>query len=300
MRSLVIGASGFVGEAIWRQSQPDSVGTYCSHAVPGLWPLDIRDQAAVRTVLREAACQVVYLPAAQAHVDWCEEHPQESYAVNVDGTRNVARLAAECGARLVFFSTDYVFDGSGGPYREDAVPEPINVYGRHKREAEEIVLAASERHLVVRVCGVYGYEPAGKNFVMSLIRRLRSGERARVPLDQWGNPTYVEDLAFAVRTLVSRGEAGLWHVAAPEFMSRAEFARRIAAAFGLPEDHIDPVPSEQLAQRAPRPRRAGLDATRLRERLAVELRNVAAGLEATRQRWEAMSLEAATVQAGKR
>ncbi len=293
MRSLVIGASGFVGETLYRQALPEAVGTYCSHAAPNLWPLDIRDAQAVARVLREAGCEVVFLPAAQPHVDWCEEHPQESAAVNVEGTHTVARVAAELGMRLVFFSTDYVFDGAAGPYREDAVPNPINEYGRQKRAAEEGVLAASEDHLVVRVCGVYGYEAAGKNFVMSFVRRARAGERLRVPSDQWGNPSYVEDVAAAVRALAAAGQRGVWHVAARDYLSRADFARCICREFGVPEEAFEAVSSEALQQRAPRPKRAGLDATRLRRELGVRLRGVGEGLREARERWEAAELSAA-------
>ena len=141
-------------------------GTYCTHPVDGLRQLDMRDVAAVQRLVAEVRPELIIQPAAQPHVDWCEDHVQESYDINVAGTRNLAEAARAAGARYVFFSTDYVFDGAAGPYAEDAATDPPNVYGRHKLEAERLIAATLQDYLIVRVCGVYGFERQGKNFVM--------------------------------------------------------------------------------------------------------------------------------------
>lgn len=287
MRTLVIGASGLVGEALYRQSGRNTVGTYFQHPRPGLVQLDIRNAQAVASLLREFRPEVVYLPAAQPNVDRCENDAAESYSINVEGTKTVAAFAREVKARLVFFSTDYVFDGNDGPYREEVPTSPMSVYGCHKLEAERAVLAANERNLVVRVCGVYGYEPAGKNFVMSFVRRVRAGQTVRVPSDQWGNPTYVEDVARAVRTIFEGGATRIWHVAAPDYLPRVEFALRICEEFDLPLNAFEGVPTSLLRQSALRPLRGGLDTTRLRRYFPHCLpRPVAEGLRAMRERWE--------------
>jgi dTDP-4-dehydrorhamnose reductase len=101
----------------------------------------------------------------------------------------------------VFFSNEYVFDGAAGPYAEDAPTNPPNVYGRHKLEAERLIAATLQDYLIVRVCGVYGFERQGKNFVMALLARERRGEPMNVPSDQWGTPTYGDNLAAAVKEL---------------------------------------------------------------------------------------------------
>ncbi|MCX8073860.1 MAG: NAD(P)-dependent oxidoreductase [Candidatus Binatia bacterium] len=279
MRVLIVGASGFVGSALMDAFAGQAIGTYFQHPKPGLLPLDIRDGQEVAKMVAEVRPAWIFVPAAQPHVDWCEDHPEESRDVNVQGPATVARVAHAHGARVLFFSTDYVFDGAAGPYSERAEPSPINVYGEQKLAAEGLVLAANPENLIVRVCGVYGCEWPPKNFVMTLLKRLRSGEEIRVPSDQWGTPTYVRDIARAVRCLVDAAQAGVWHVAAPDFLPRHEFARRVCAVFGLDPTRIQPTPTAALGQRARRPLRGGLQARRLEE-FGFSCRDVDAGLQA--------------------
>ncbi|GIW43244.1 MAG: NAD(P)-dependent oxidoreductase [Candidatus Binatia bacterium] len=295
MRILVIGASGFVGRALLEEFSGAAEGTYFQHPQAGLRFLDMRDADAVAKMLHEVRPSWVLLPAAQPHVDWCEEHREESREINVQGSANVARAAREAGARVVFFSSDYVFDGASGPYDEGAAPAPVNVYGRQKLEAEQQILEANPANVVVRVCGVYGYESPPKNFVMTLLRRLQGGETVRVPSDQWGTPTYVRDIARVVRGLVEKGEAGIWHVAGPDWLPRHEFAHRVCAFFGLDAQRIQPVPTAALQQKAPRPKRAGLVARRASEGLP-SCRGIVEGLSALASElraaeWSAVALK---------
>ncbi|MEB2284446.1 MAG: SDR family oxidoreductase [Myxococcales bacterium] len=258
MPTLIIGASGLVGGAL-RNEFPDATGTYLRHAGPGLVPLDITDAAAVDALVARVRPELILLPAAQPAVDRCELDPDESERVNVGGTGNVARAAARLGARLVYFSSDYVFDGAAGPYEVDAAPCPINVYGRHKLAAETLVRAAVADHLIARVSGVYGYQPDGKNFVMALARLGAAGERMRVPSDQWGTPTYAPSLAAAVRELAASGHRGIVHPAGPDYLTRIDFARLAAEVFGYDDAFLVPVTTPELEQPAARPLRAGVD-----------------------------------------
>jgi dTDP-4-dehydrorhamnose reductase len=258
MRTLIIGASGLVGGAL-RAVFPDAVGTYYRSPIEGLEPLDITDAAAVRALIRASAPELVLLPAAQPHVDRCETERAESERVNVAGTRNVAEAAAEAGARLVFFSTDYVFDGGAGPYPVDAPTHPIQVYGRHKLAAEQIVRDTVPDHLIARACGVYGYQAAGKNFVMALDRLARAGEPMRVPSDQWGTPTLADNLAAAVRELALSGYRGVVHPVGPDYLTRIEFARLAAEVFGHDPGFLQPITTPELRQPAARPLRGGVD-----------------------------------------
>lgn len=279
MRVCVIGASGFIGSAVHSACGAEAIGTYCSHPGAGLRQLDIRDAAAVGQLVSAVRPQLIIHPAAQPHVDWCEDHVEESYAVNVIGTRNVAVAARAAGARYVFFSTDYVFNGHAGPYREDAAPDPPNVYGRHKLEAEHIIADTLDDYLIVRVCNVYGFEPAGKNFVMALLARSRRGEPMSVPSDQWANPTYAGNLVVAVRELAQSVHRGILHVVGPEYLDRVSFARLACATLGLDPGFLRPHLTAELGQRAPRPLRGGLDSTKARTILATPLLGPQQGLE---------------------
>ncbi len=287
MRTLIVGASGLVGDAL-RTEFPDAVGTYLRHAGPGLVPLDITDATAVDALVDRLRPALVLLPAAQPAVDRCETDPAESERVNVGGTGHVARAAARVGARLVYFSSDYVFDGAAGPYEIGAAPHPINVYGRHKLAAEALVRATVADHLIVRVCGVYGYQAEGTNFVMALARLAAAGEPMRVPCDQWGTPTYAPSLAAAVRELTASGHRGIVHPVGPDYLTRIDFARLAAEVFGYDDAFLVPVTTPELRQPAARPLRGGVDNRATQALLrATRLVGVREGLGLMRRRLEA-------------
>ncbi len=287
MRTLIIGASGLVGNAL-RAAFPDAVGTYLRTPTPDLVPLDITDPTAVQTLLDDVAPSLILLPAALPHVDRCETEPAESERVNVAGTRNVAQAAAARQARLVFFSTDYVFDGTAGPYAIDAPTHPINVYGHHKLAAETLVRDLVADHLIVRACGVYGYQPAGKNFVMALDRLAATGDVMRVPSDQWGTPTHAENLAAAVRELALGTHRGVVHPVGGDYLTRIEFARLAAEVFGHDPGFLQPVTTPELKQPAARPLRGGVDNRATQALLShTRLIGARAGLTEMRRQMEA-------------
>lgn len=284
MRSLIVGASGFIGGFLQSAFGADAVGTYCNHPVDAMLPLDIRDATAVRRVLADVRPEIILHPAAQPHVDWCEDHERESYDINVAGTRNVTEAARAAGARYVFFSTDYVFDGAAGPYKEDAATAPLNVYGRHKLDAERLIAGTLSDYLIVRLCGVYGFEPQGKNFVMGLLARGQRGETMNVPSDQWGTPTAADNLAAAVKELALSPLRGIYHVAGPECLDRVSFARLACEVLGLDPGFLRLRTTAELAQRAPRPLRGGLDTAKARAALTTGLLGPRRGLELMRER----------------
>ncbi|MBI4575667.1 MAG: SDR family oxidoreductase [Planctomycetes bacterium] len=271
MRVFVVGASGLVGGRCLRSlaAAGHEVGGTC-HARPGsgLVPLELADAAAVRRAVREARPEVVLLAAAMTQVDRCEDEPGRARALNVEGPRAVAQTCAEVGARLVYFSTEYVFDGLSGPYGEHATPRPLCVYGRTKLEGEEAVREALPgAHLIARTTVVYGWDPEGMNFAMQLLRRLGEGLPMQVPSDQVSTPTYADDLGEVVRSLIERGSTGTYHTVGPDRLDRASFARRLARGLALDPDLVRPVATAVLAQRARRPLAAGL----ITERLGAEL-----------------------------
>jgi dTDP-4-dehydrorhamnose reductase len=284
MRTLIVGASGFIGSALQSVFGSDAVGTYCAHPVEGLRQLDMRYGAAVQRLVAEVRPALIIQPAAQPNVDRCEDHEQESYETNVAGTRNVAEAARANGALFVFFSTDYVFDGAAGPYTEDAPTNPLNVYGRHKLEAERLIAATLRDYLIVRVCGVYGFERQEKNFVMALLARARRGEPMNVPSDQWGTPTYADNLAAALKELALSGHRGVYHVVGPECLDRVSFARLVCDVFGIDAVFLRPRATAELGQRAPRPLRGGLQAAKARGVLTTELVSPRRGLELMQRR----------------
>lgn len=261
MKVLVVGASGFLGSYLMESFQKRGCltsGTYFQHPVRGLKPLDIRHLSDTEALIRNESPDIVCLCAASPNVDYCEEHPEETSRINVDGTAHTAAAAKKCGAKLVYFSSDYVFDGINGPYRETDTPNPVSEYGLQKLRSEEIVLGHSTQNLILRVTVLYGWEAQRKNFFERLLSTLQSGREIRVPNDQIGSPTLVPNLAEITAELVLSGASGIYHLAGPGCIDRYHFALEAAKIFNLDTSRIIPVTTLELKQKARRPLNAGL------------------------------------------
>lgn len=224
---------------------------------------DLGRPESVGRVIRKNQPAHVLLVAAATNVAWCEEHPDESWAINARGPRATAEAARDVGATLTFISTDYVFNGDSGPYAEGDPTDPINVYGSHKLEAEKAVLEANAGNLVIRTCQVFGEDSRRANFVLRLVDRLRTGEEVETATDLYGTPTFAPDLAKAVVDLTLNRASGLWHVAGDTFLSRYELASRVVALFGCASGVVLKVRVDEMGDVVNRPRRAGLTSGRL-------------------------------------
>lgn len=289
MKTLVIGASGLVGGTLGRvleRSGVEVVAAGHSRAAGGALALDVRDAEAVERALADTKPDVVFLAVnVPGGVDRCEEHPDEAYTVNVAGTTHVATAAAKHGATLVYYSTDYVFDGKSGPYAESDVPNPISVYGRTKLEAEQAVLKLAPRPLIVRTTAVYGWDRASRNFAMQVWERLGAGQPMRVPDDQLCNPTLAEYLAEASVRLVQQGTEGIVNVVGKDRCSRTDFGRQLARAMALDPALITPAPTGELGQKAARPLQGGLKTDKLTALLGTTPLDLAESLKRFRRQW---------------
>jgi dTDP-4-dehydrorhamnose reductase len=289
VKFLVIGASGQVGHHVsWlaRQRGHQVMGTSFSRTRSGLVKLDVAHRADCESLAHIFKPDVVVLAGALTNVERCETEPALARAINVEGTRNVLEQFAPTRATIVYFSTEYVFDGVNGPYREDAPIHPISVYGRTKAEAETLVRDYPRGWLILRTTVVYGYEPSGRNFLMQTLNKLRASEPMRVPADQISSPTFNFNLAQATVELIERGHTGTFHVAGNEIMSRDEFARVICRVFGLDSELIQPVATAELGQKAARPLKAGLVIDKAQSVLrGVRLRGPHEALEDLKKNW---------------
>lgn len=266
-RVLVIGATGQVGRQLVaelrrRPGPLDVVTASRATRVRGR-QLDLAQPDTVGQLIGAVRPDHVILAAAATNVVWCEEHPQRSATINVLGTEAVARAARVAGATLTFISTDYVFDGTSGPYPEDAQTNPLNVYGAHKLAAEAAVIAAEPDNLIVRTCQVFGADPRRMNFVVRVADQFRRRETVEAAGDLFGTPTYAPDLARALVELTLSRASGVWHVAGNSFLSRYELTKLVAVAFGYERAAIVEVSADQMEDSVNRPRRAGLRSARL-------------------------------------
>jgi dTDP-4-dehydrorhamnose reductase len=245
MKVMILGASGLLGKALMREWIGDEVIGLDSRAV------DIRGASKVREAVQKAHPEWIVLAAAYTNVDDCESHPDLAFAVNRDGAINVAQAAKSTGAKLLFLSSDYVFDGKKtSPYETRDQRNPQSVYGRSKAEAEVRLLELLPECCIVRTSWLFG--PGGKCFPDTILKLAASRPALDVVNDQRGCPTYSVDLARAIIDLCRRQARGIVHATNSGDCSWFEFAREIVKVAGLTTE-VNPVNSHQMARPAPRP-----------------------------------------------
>lgn len=273
---LIVGASGLIGGALLNEAlrkKHNALGTSYKQNLsdPNFTTTDINSDDSVAKTFSQFKPDVVYACAALANVDYCQTHPEESRATNYDGIKRIANFCNEFNSRLVFLSTDYVFDGKKGPYTEEATPSPINFYGEHKLLAEQYVKANSKNHLIVRTTITFGNERVEKNFYLVLKSKLSQGQLMKVPTDQFGSPSYNKSIAKALVELGDNDLQGVLNISSDSFLSRFEFALLIARIFDLNKDLIVPVTTPELNQAATRPMKAGLKIDKAKSILKTKL-----------------------------
>ena len=257
-RVAILGASGLLGAHLDRVHQNDLCLSTCfSRSAPGLRRLDLTDGSSLAQAVREFRPDLVYLPAALTTPSLCQADPEAARAVNTEPARLLTALGRELGFRLVFISSDLVFDGRQGDYREDDPVGPLSVYGRTKVEAEEAVLDGIVQGadcLVVRTSLILGRDRFGPTGNLAWMKGLLDrGERVLLFTDEFRNPSAASDLARALRLLAREGAPGLYHLAGPERLSRFELGRIICRSLGWPESSLRKTRLAELDLDPPRP-----------------------------------------------
>lgn len=203
--------------------------------------------------------------AAFTNVDGCEIDPSKCERINKVNTISVLDWALrEFQAKVVFYSTDYVFDGIKGVYSEDHPRNAVCVYGQSKVDVEEWLEKSAPQSLILRTTGVYDYLPGSKNFLMQMLDLWGQKRTTRIPSDQWSNPVWSFELAKATLDLLSREAVGIFNVAGGKQMARVDFAKLIATVFEFDLNLIQPVITAELQQKAKRPLNGGLNCEKLK------------------------------------
>lgn len=248
------------------------------------YTLDITDGVAIRRIFNTENPDYVVHTAAFTDVDGAESNQKEAWDVNVCGTENVANACKETGAKLIHLSTDYIFDGNSGPYKENDDIHPLGYYAETKWESEKVVHSILEDYVILRTMVLYGYSPHGrKNFVTWLIDALRDGQVVRIVVDQYGNPTLADDLANAILSCIERNGKGVYHAVGKDWLNRYEFALEIARVFDLNQDLIHRTTTEAFQQKAPRPLQSGLMTEKIQQELGIDFMSVSQGLKLMKQ-----------------
>ena len=243
--------------------------------------LDVTNPVEISYVFDKYKPDTVIHTAALTEVSRCEQMKDDAWRINVEGTGNITREANKSGAHLVFLSSDFVFDGMGGPYQEADQPNPLNHYGATKLEAEKLVQKHSASWTILRTCLVYGvnFIMSRPNFLLWVKHSLENGERIRVNNDQFRTPTFADDLAEACIMAAEHRKQGIFHIAGDEYLKVIHFAHRIADHYKLDKEFIDPVSSSELHETGRRPMRTGLANERAREELGFLPKSLDRGIE---------------------
>jgi dTDP-4-dehydrorhamnose reductase len=258
---LVVGASGLVGSEVMRAAGP-GVAHGVARRVGGLAtePMDLLDPSAIERVVDRVQPETVVIASAWPWVDGCEQDPARSERENVQTVKNLVQVLGGR-ARIVFFSTEHVFDGLAPAYSEDAPTHPLSVYARHKRDVEVLLLARGHS-LVARTSYVFGWEKQRKNFMYRVIDASEQRTPLKVPTAQAGMPTWARWLAASALELSAGGHEGIVHLTGPDVLTKGEWARMLAEGLSLPNVEIVEVPWQESGQIAPRPERVRLTSTK--------------------------------------
>jgi dTDP-4-dehydrorhamnose reductase len=270
--ALVTGASGSLGWVLSRMlvDRLTVIAAYHTHAsypegTEGV-SLDLFEIDALRHLLETYRPRTIFHLAALTDPDRCEQDPDTARAVNLEATRELALWAAASGAKLVFASTDLVFDGKKGDYCEEDPAIPLSVYGRTKLQAEQAVLEVCPGAAVIRGSLFYGVSgPVGRTFLSSVLDALSRGAGIRLFKDQKRTPVLLADLAGAMIKVADLGLAGLYHVAGPEVVTRYEFGLMVCKVFGFDESLLIPISMADFEYDAPRPLDSTLNITKIKK-----------------------------------
>lgn len=291
MDILLTGASGLVG---WAFARTAAAAGHAVTGVVGRWPdplpglarqvaLDLQDGAALRALVREVRPEVIVNTAAVSEPARCEAEPGKAWRLNVALPETLARLATETGARLIQLSTEQVFDGTQAPYATGAPRRAINLYARHKLEAEDRVLAAAGRAVVLRLPLLMGNSPGGRRSVHERLLMLwAAGQPARLYADEIRQTCTADSVAEVLAELCARADLhGAFHWAGAEPVSRLEIGRRVRAHFNLTEAQAPIVAvarADDPAAQASRPADLSLDLAPLDKLLKTQPETLAQAL----------------------
>ena len=268
MRRLLVVGSGLLGGNLAKIAIKEftEFTTYNEHPldIEGCksYYLNIANRMDVKTLIQKLNPDYIIHTAALTNVDHCERDKRLAWNINVEGTKHIAEIARKINAKLIYISTDYVFDGNKGMYKEDAPTNPIDYYGETKLEGEKVVKGLRDC-LIVRPSVLYGGNPAKLNFVTWVMQELKKGKEINIVKDQLNTPTLADNLAELILELIERDETGIFHASGSERISRFDFAIKIAEIFNLNKNLIKPITTYQLNWVAPRPKDTSLDTSKI-------------------------------------
>lgn len=282
MNVLITGANGFLGYYLTEQLLGKGYQVIATGKGDCRLPflqdtrffyesMDFTDPYAVHDVFEKHQPKIIVHGGAISKPDDCELNQWQAYLVNVEGTVTTLVNAAEQKSFFIFISTDFVFDGEAGMYKEDDETRPVNYYGKTKLEAEELVKDYEYGWAIVRTVMVYGRPILSRANILSIVKeKLEKGETYKVVDDQVRTPTYVEDLAAGIIQIIEKKARGVYHLSGKDVMTPYEMACKAADYLKLDRSLINRVTAADFSQAAKRPEKTGLNITKARTELNFE------------------------------
>jgi dTDP-4-dehydrorhamnose reductase len=290
LKLLITGASGLFGSklaelATARQYAVCSGYNRDNPAHGTSFQFDVSDKSRVEKVFKKVNPEFVVHAAALTDVDKCEMNKELAWKINVEGTRNIVETVKATRAFLVYISTDYVFNGETGRYKETDNTDPINYYGYTKFRAEELVNNTIDERCVARASVIYGSTPAaGKvNFALWVLKKLRRNEPTKIVVDQWNSPTLNTNMAEMTLEIIERKLTGIFHLSGATRISRYDFAKQIAETFNLDSNLLSSTTSSEFSWAAKRPKDSSLDTSKAQKILKNSPLQINQALERMRQ-----------------
>lgn len=289
-RILVCGSNGLLGQRLaWLLDSDDEYEVlHSSHhrtfvqqdILIDYTQLDISNRSDVKSLVTSFRPDVILNAAAMTNVDACEREREQAWKMNVSAVENLAEVSRRIGSKLVHVSTDYVFDGKTGNYSEEDRVNPVNYYGKTKLAGENVIISSGIEYAILRTIVLYGTGVnVRNNFALWVINNLTDHTPIQCAEDQISNPTYVADLAIAMKQCADSNASGVYHIAGAEPVSRYEFAHRAAEIFGFDVSLISSVKSTDLQQFAQRPLHTTFNTAKAKRDLQYQPMNVTQGLK---------------------
>jgi dTDP-4-dehydrorhamnose reductase len=266
MKILVTGGKGVLGSDLIKILSPSFDVRGSTRA-----DFDITDYSQTIDYLRDKKPDIVVHSAAYTKVDDCESHPETAYKVNETGTKNVASGCKEINARLIYISTDYIFNGKKNtPYLENDSPNPLSVYGDSKLKGEQAIQGILRDFIIIRTSWLFGKN--GNNFIKAILKQAEKTKTIKVVNDQTGSPTYTIDLSYAIERLISSNAKGIFNITNSGDCSWYQFAKKILEYAGIKDIEVIPITSEELKRPAIRPAYSVLDCSKFRKTTNYQMR----------------------------
>ncbi len=293
IKTAVIGASGYIGNNLlqkYRETFPDCIGTGFSQVKHGLIPFDLRNPNCDSLNLEETRHQTVIIASAKPNIGWCESYPKESYELNVSGTLKLITQLAQRHIHVIFYSSDYVFDGKEGNYSDQAKPTPTTEYGRQKAEVEQEISNITDNYTIIRLSKIYGTAWKDNTLIDNLAADLLQGKKLKVATDQFFSPTHIDDVVAMTMYVQEQKIKGLVNLCHATIYSRQQIASKLADALKISSSLLESVSLHSIPGMENRPLNTSLICSPSLQKFQSALWTIDEAIEYVASNWNQKSL----------